>query len=181
LGLNKTQINQISYISTPVCVYPPFLFILSNDSFENCVSNSCWISQCWDATKDTRTMVARIPRWVPVPVETPSTLSLFRQKRDFGITAVVIIAISAGAAAATAAGFPMAGTVQTGTKLNQLSVEVTDAINIQTSASAQSKGGLMILNQCLDLVEEQISVLYQLAQFGCERKIGCSVHYQCSI
>jgi hypothetical protein len=29
-GLNKTQINQTSYISTPVCVYPPFLFILSN-------------------------------------------------------------------------------------------------------------------------------------------------------
>jgi hypothetical protein len=155
LGLNKTQINQISYISTPVCVYPPlFLFILSNDSFENCVTNSCWISQCWDATKDTRAMVARIPRWIPVPVETPSTLSLFRQKRDFGITAAVIIAISASAATATAAGFAMAGTVQTGTKLNQLSVEVTDAINIQTSASAQLKGGLMILNQRLNLVEK---------------------------
>ena len=183
VGLNKTQINQISYISTPVCVYPPlFLFILSNDSFENCVTNSCWISQCWDATKDTRTMVARIPRWVPVPVETPSTLSLFRQKRDFGITAAVIIAISASAATATAAGFAMAGTAQTGTKLNQLSVEVTDAINVQTSASAQLKGGLMILNQRLNLVEKQISVLYQLAQLGCERKLGAlcitSVQYE---
>jgi hypothetical protein len=39
-------------------------------------------------------------------------------------------------------------------------------------ASAQLKGGLMILNQHLDLVEEQISVLYQLAQLGCERKLG---------
>jgi hypothetical protein len=47
----------------------------------------------------------------------------------------------------------MAGTVQTGTKLNQLSVELTDAINVQTSASAQLKGGLMILNQRPDLVE----------------------------
>jgi hypothetical protein len=181
-GLNKTQINQTSYISTPVCVYPPFLFILSNDSFENCVNNSCWISQCWDATKDTRAMVAQIPRWVPVPVETHSTLSLFRQKRDFGITAAMIIAISASAATATAAGLAMAGTVQTGTKLNQLSVEVTDAINIQTSASAQLKGGLMILNQHLDLVEEQISILYQLAQLGCERKLGAlcitSVQYE---
>jgi hypothetical protein len=30
----------------------------------------------------------------------------------------------------------------------------------------------MILNQHLDLVEEQIGVLYQLAQLGCERKMG---------
>ena len=66
----------------------------------------------------------------------------------------MIIAISASAVAATAAGFAMAGTVQTGTKLNQLSVEVTDAINVQTSASAQLKGGLMILNQRLNLVEK---------------------------
>ena len=116
-------------------------------------------------------MVAQIPRWIPVPVETPSTLSLFRQKRDFGITAAVIIAISASAAAATAAGYAMARTVQAGTKLNQLSVDLTDAINVQTSASAQLKGGLMILNQRLDLVDEQIDVLYQFAQLGCE-KIG---------
>ena len=181
-SLNKTHINQTSYISTPVCVYPPFLFILSNDSFENCVNDSCWISQCWDATKDTRAMVARIPRWIPVPVETPSTLSLFRQKRDFGITAAMIIAISASAAAATAAGYAMARTVQAGTKLNQLSVDLTDAINVQTSASAQLKGGLMILNQRLDLVEEQIGVLYQFAQLGCERKLGAlcitSVQYE---
>ena len=40
----------------------------------------------------------------------------------------------------------------------------------------------MILNQHLDLVEEQISVLYQLAQLGCERKLGAlcitSVQYE---
>jgi hypothetical protein len=44
------------------------------------------------------------------------------------------------------------------------------------------KGGMMILNQRLDLVEEQISVLYQLAQLGCERKLGAlcitSVQYE---
>ena len=52
----------------------------------------------------------------------------------------------------------------------------------EAGASAQLKGGLMILNQCLDLVEEQISVLYQLAQLGCERKLGAlcitSVQYE---
>jgi hypothetical protein len=76
-GFNKTLVNQINYPPTPVCVYPPFLFILSNDSFEVCSNDSCWISQSWDATKDTRAMVAWIPHWIPVPVETPSTLSLF--------------------------------------------------------------------------------------------------------
>ena len=97
-------------------------------------------------------MVVQIPHWIPVSVETPSTLSLFRQKRDFGITATMIIAISASAAAATASGYTMANTVQAGTKLNQLSVDLADAINVQTSASTQLKGGLMILNQRLDLV-----------------------------
>ena len=67
----------------------------------------------------------------------------------------------------------MANKVQAATKLNQLSVELTDAINVQTSASAQLKGGLMILNQRLDLAEEQIGVLYQMAQLGCERKLSC--------
>ena len=52
----------------------------------------------------------------------------------------------------------------------------------ETGVGAQLKGGLMILNQRLDLVEEQISVLYQLAQLGCERKLGAlcitSVQYE---
>jgi hypothetical protein len=163
-------------------VFIPFLFILANDTFEVCSNDSYWISQCWDITKNTRAMVARIPRWIPVPVETPYTLSLFRQKRDFGITAVVIIAISASAAAATAAGYAMVFTVQSGTKLNQLSADLSDAITVQNSASTKLKGGLMILNQRLDLAEEQIGVLYQMALLGCERKLEAlcitSVQYE---
>lgn len=50
-GFNKTLVNLINYPPTPVCVYPPFLFILSNDSFEVCSNNSCWISQCWDVKR----------------------------------------------------------------------------------------------------------------------------------
>jgi hypothetical protein len=110
-GVNKTLVNQNNYPPTPVCVYPPFLFILSNDSFEVCFNDSCWISQCWDVTKDTCAMVARIPRWIHIPVETPFTLSLFRQKRAFGISAAVILSISASAGAATAAGYSMVSLV----------------------------------------------------------------------
>ena len=94
----------------------------------------------------------------------------------------MIIAISASAAAATAAGYAMVSAVQSGTKLNQLSADLADAITVQTSASTKLKGGLMILNQRLDLAEEQIGVLYQMAQLGCERKLEAlcinSVQYE---
>jgi hypothetical protein len=49
---------------------------------------------------------------------------------------------------------------------------VADAVNLNTSASAQLKGGLMVVNQRLDLVEERLDILFQLAQLGCERKLG---------
>ena len=181
-GFNKTLVNQTDYPPIPVCVYPPFLFILSNDSFEKCSNDSCWMSQCWDSEWATRAMVARVPRWIPVPVEVPSTLSLFRQKRDFGVTAAIVVAISVSAVAATAAGIAMATKVQTDKALNQLSIKVADAVNVHTSASAQLKGGLMIVNQRLDLVEERLDILFQLAQLGCERKLGAlcitSVQYE---
>jgi hypothetical protein len=83
----------------------------------------------------------------------------------------VIIAISANAAAVTPAGYSMVSTVQSGTKLNQLSADLSDAITVQTSASTKLKGGLMILNERLDLAEELIGVLYQMALLGCERKL----------
>jgi hypothetical protein len=100
VGFNGPIVNQ-NYSPTPVCVYPLFLLILSNDSFKDCSTNSCCISQCWNSRWASRAMVARVSRWVPVLVETPSTLSLFRQKRDFGITTAIVVAISAAAVAAT--------------------------------------------------------------------------------
>ena len=112
VGFNRTIVSQ-KYSPAPVCVYPPFLFILSNDSFKDCSNNSCWMSQCWNSRWASRAMVARVPRWVPVPVDTPSTLSLFRQKTDFSITAAVVVVISAAAIAATAAGIAMPQSKQT--------------------------------------------------------------------
>ena len=93
VGFNRTIVNQ-NYSPATVCVYSPFLLILSNDSFKDCSNNSCWMSQCWNSRWASRAMVARVSRWVPVLVETPSTLSLFRQKRDFGITTAIVVAIS---------------------------------------------------------------------------------------
>ncbi|XP_052033949.1 endogenous retrovirus group K member 13-1 Env polyprotein-like [Apodemus sylvaticus] len=179
---NKTLVNQIDYPPIPVCVYPPFLFILSNKSFEKCSNDTCWMSQCWDSEWATRAMVARVPRWIPVPVEVPSTLSLLRQKRDFGITAAIVVAISVSAVDATTAGIAMVTKVHTDRALNQLSAKVADAVNVHTSASVQLKGGITISNQCLDLVEERLNILFQLAQLGCERKLSAlcitSVQYE---
>ncbi|XP_076774498.1 endogenous retrovirus group K member 9 Env polyprotein-like [Arvicanthis niloticus] len=171
-GVNKTLINQTDFLPIPVSVYPPFLFILSNNSFIDCTNETCEMSPCWDTQRASWAMVARVPRWIPIPVETPSTLSLFQQKIDFGVTAAIVTAISLAAAAATAAGFAMATTVQTSTTLNQLSATVTEAMNTHASATAQLKGGLMVVNQRLDLVEERLDILFQLAQLGCERKLG---------
>jgi hypothetical protein len=96
-----------------------------------------------------------------------------------------VVAISISVVAATAAGVAMATTVQTGTALSQLSSTVADAVNLHTSASAQLKGlkgGLMVANQRLDLVEERLDILFQMAQLGCERKLGVlcitSVQYE---
>lgn len=179
---NRTITNQTTFPPSPVCVYPPFLFVLSNNSFRNCTNETCWMSQCWNARRYTRALVVRVLQWIPIPVETPSTLSLFRQKRDFGITAAFVTAIAVNAATATAAGLAMANSVQTSTTVNQLSAGVAEAMNLHVSASAQLKGGLMILNQRLDLMEERIDILFQLAQLGCERKIGAlcitSVQYE---
>lgn len=82
---NRTITNQTAFLPSPVCVYPPFLLVLSNNSFRNCTNETCWMSQCWNARRYARALVVRVPQWIPIPVETPSTLSLFRQKRDFGI------------------------------------------------------------------------------------------------
>jgi MAD (mothers against decapentaplegic) family protein 1 len=127
-------------------------------------------------------MLAKITRWVPVPVEIPSTITLHRQKRDFGITAAVVMTMAASAAAATAARIAMATSVQSSTTVQQLSSSVAEAIDQHSVLSAQLQSGLMIVNQRIDLVEERREILLQLAQLGCDKKSGAlcitSVQYE---
>ncbi|XP_059107641.1 uncharacterized protein LOC131900446 [Peromyscus eremicus] len=161
-----------TYPPAPVCVYSPFLFILSNSSFGKCTNQTCFLSQCWDAEQFTRALVARVPRWIPVPVEAPSTMTLFRPKRDFGITAAVIVAISAAATAATVAGIAMSTTVQTASTLNSISQTVARALDSQAVIDTRLRGGILIVNQRIDLVQEQLDMTWQLAQLGCEWKFN---------
>ncbi|XP_073071484.1 uncharacterized protein [Manis javanica] len=155
---------------SPVCVYPPFLFILSNSSFDSCSNETCFLSQCWDARNFTNALVVRIPRWVPVPVDAPNTMTLFRERRDFGVTAAIVLLISATAVAATAAGIALDTSIKSATELNNLAASVASALDQQSTLDGKLKGGIMILNQRIDLVEEQMEVLWQMAQLGCERK-----------
>lgn len=161
-GINL-KVRRVTFKPTPVCVYPPFVFIVSNISQQNlmlnCTNDTCFYAQCWDAARVDLAIIARMPRWVPVPVDAPHAMTLFRQKRDFGITAAIITAISLAAVAATTAAIAMSQSLQTAHALNNLSSNVAQALDVQTSVNAQLRGGLMVVNQRIDLVQEQIDTL----------------------
>lgn len=171
-----------SFGPASVCVWPPFVWIVSNSSdltlddlmeLRCNLELECYYALCWDAKIFPLAIVTRMPRFVPVPVETPSTLTLFRQKRDFGISAIIVgvIATTAVAASVTASALALSGTVQAADKINDLSSTVSVALDKQQTANTQIQGGLMLVNQRIDLVQEQLDVLWQLAQLGCERKM----------
>ena len=100
----------------------------------------------------------------------PNAMMLFRPRRDFGITAAVIAVITVAAVRAIAAGIALSTSIQTASTLNNLSATVSKALDQQENINGQLKGGLMVANQRIDLVQEQIDVLWQLAQLGCEQK-----------
>ena len=90
--------------------------------------------------------------------------------RDFGITAAIVAAISFAVVDSVMAVMAMSTSVQTVYKLNELSKNVATALDAQSTIGAQLKGGFVIVNQRIDLVQEQIDTLWQLAQLGCEMK-----------
>lgn len=158
------QITYKSYKSTKfgptsVCIWTPFVWIVSNttdDSMLKCTEGSCFYALCWDASKYPIAVVTRMPRFIPIPVDTPGTMTLFRGKRDFGISAIIvdIIATTAVAASVTASALALSNSVQTTKTINDLSAIVSVALDKQASANTQIQGGLMLVNQHIDLVQE---------------------------
>ena len=88
--------------------------------------------------------------------------------RDFGITAAIVAAISFAVVGSVMAVMAMSTSVQTASKLNELSKNVATALDAQSTIDAQLKGGLIIVKQRIDLV--QIDTLWQLAQLGYKMK-----------
>lgn len=162
---------------TPVCVWPPFVLVVCNHSEMDWNGSwntiNCYYSLCWNASLFHTAIVARLPRFVPIPVKSPNSLALIRQRRDFGITAAIvsIIATTAVTASLTTAALAFSGQVETAATLNNLSASVSRAIDVQATANNQVRGGLMIVNQRIDLLQEQVDILWQLAQLGCDMKL----------
>ena len=54
-------------------LWPPFVFIVYNGSYENnvvnCSSDICYYSMCWNASEYHLAVVTRIPCFVPLPVQ----------------------------------------------------------------------------------------------------------------
>ena len=64
----------------------------------------------------------------------------------------------------------LSGQVQMTDTINTLSASVTTVIDKQASANVMIQGGLMLVNQLIDLVQKQLDALWQIAQLGCEQK-----------
>ena len=122
--------RNVSFQAMPVCMWPPFVFIVYNGSYEdsiiNCSSNNCFYSMCWNASLHHLAVVTRMPHFVPWPVQAPSAMTLFRPKRDFGITAAIVTAIAISATTAMAATISLTSVVQAAMAMNNLSVGVAD-------------------------------------------------------
>lgn len=101
------ELHNLSIPASPVCVKPPFFFLLFNvtnitASIVPCNKSDfkCILSQCWNGTSDSAVVMC-ITTYVPIPVVIDtgklSMIALFRQKRDFGLTAAIIMAITLSA------------------------------------------------------------------------------------
>ena len=80
-----------------------------------------------------------MPKFVPVPVEAPSSLSLLKEKRDFRISAIIVglLATAGIAASVTASALALSAMVQTTQTINDLSARVTLALDRQATANSQ--------------------------------------------
>lgn len=89
---SETSVSQfaggqnVTFKATPICMWPPFVFIIYNGSYDdkilNCSTGNCYYSMCWNASAYPLAVVTRTPHFVPWPVQAPSAMTLFRQKRD---------------------------------------------------------------------------------------------------
>ena len=79
---------------------------------------------------------------LPMPVmhsAQVSSLSLFKEKRDFRISAIIVVLVATAAIAAsiTASALALSATVQTTQTINDLSARVTSALDRQATANSQ--------------------------------------------
>ncbi|KAL6084071.1 hypothetical protein STEG23_012555 [Scotinomys teguina] len=101
------------------------------------------------------------------PKESDLPIVLSRQRRDFGITAAVVTAITLSAVAAGAAAASLTTSVPMAQALNNMSSHTARAFAIQAALNGQLHHGIMLVNQRVDLLQEQVDVLSQVITMAC--------------
>uniref|UniRef100_A0A8C7ALD5 Retroviral envelope protein GP41-like domain-containing protein n=1 Tax=Neovison vison TaxID=452646 RepID=A0A8C7ALD5_NEOVI len=131
---------------------------------------NCYLSQCWNVMAFKLAVTMLIPTHVPIPVSIPEDklpVVLSRKKRDFGITAAIVTALSISTAAAMAAAVSLAAAIPTAEAVNTLAEGTAAALQTQTQINAHLQAGILIVNQRVDLVQEQVDILGALLGLGC--------------
>lgn len=92
----------------------------------NCSGESCFLTNCWNASRYAATVVVRVlgPMVIPVESDGAEVIIWNRQKRDFGITAEIVAAIAIAAGAAVGTGIALSSNIQTAQTLRELSGRV---------------------------------------------------------
>ncbi|XP_060046353.1 uncharacterized protein LOC132538136 [Erinaceus europaeus] len=115
-------------------------------------------------------MTARIPVFLPIPltvIKNREELVLYRQKRDFGVTAEVVSIIAACATAATVAGLALSQSAAAASTIDQLAERVSEGLQKQNTLNAQIHMGILNLNQQTALLQEQVDALWKMHDATC--------------
>ncbi|ERE73382.1 Retrovirus capsid, core containing protein [Cricetulus griseus] len=156
LSIHKT-LNNLTVPVSPVCLKAPFFFMLSNatDAIKEVISCnstdvSCIASQYWNGSANTA-VVMRIPMYVPIPVKADTgtfpITEIVRTKRDFGITAALVTAITLSAAAAATAAIAMVAQVQSVETVNNIVEKTATTLTTLRSIDGHLKAGILTVNQ----------------------------------
>lgn len=106
---------------------------------------------------------------MPVYTNGSEALMLYRHKRDFCITAGIIVTIAIATGAAIGARFALSGQVQTANVVNELSGRITDSLLTQANVNSHFH------YHQVALLQEQMDFLFAT------RHIICSPHFITSV
>ena len=131
----------------------------------NSSGRACFLAECWQGNNNTAVVVKLPP--VEADPENFPIFNLIRHKRDFGITAAIITAIVASAAAGTTVAIAMTNQVQTAEAVNNIVEQTATALTTQEEFNTHLASGSLIADQRVDLVQEQVEELYKVVQMSC--------------
>ncbi|XP_077875342.1 uncharacterized protein LOC144366047 [Ictidomys tridecemlineatus] len=175
--LTSVSFNSLLHYATlppaMVCIQSPFLFLLANHTSSgmlDCSIITCFLSECWNGSW-TVAVIMKIPTFVPIPVTADPDkfpiVELLRVRRDFGITAAIVTAVAASAAAAVTAGVAMASQVQTAATINQVVQQTSTILESQNAINQHILSGILATNQRIDFLQAQVEELADLVLLGC--------------